>query len=157
MVSGMLIACEAAGRRHSSSPGSRRRVVRIKPPLSGECFACEHKSFFKLFVNSVVKIVCRFRGRMDTLTVEHLIGWDGLLREDERQVRASVRRVVRELFLTRIVADYEAGRFAVELVPAPARLGLLGADLQGSRLAGRGAAADGLACPQVGSVRLGPR
>src|SRR5258708_102194 len=120
MVSGMLIACEAAGRRHSSSPGSRRRVVRIKPPLSGECFACEHKSFFKLFVNSVVKIVCRFRGRMDTLTVEHLIGWDGLLREDERQVRASVRRVVRELFFTRILAHYEAGRLPRRLGPGTA-------------------------------------
>jgi glutaryl-CoA dehydrogenase len=94
---------------------------------------------------------------MDTLTVEHLIGWDGLLREDERQVRASVRRVVRELFLTRIVADYEAGRFALELVPELARLGLLGANLEGYGCAGMGAVAYGLACHELESCDSGLR
>jgi glutaryl-CoA dehydrogenase len=94
---------------------------------------------------------------MDTLTVEHLIGWDGLLREDERQVRSSVRRVVRELFLTRIVADYEAGRFALELVPELARLGLLGANLEGYGCAGMGAVAYGLACHELESCDSGLR
>jgi glutaryl-CoA dehydrogenase len=65
----------------------------------------------------------------DTLDMEQLIGWDGLLKDEERQVRASVRRIVKERFMPRIVADYEAGRFALELVPELAKLGLLGANL----------------------------
>jgi glutaryl-CoA dehydrogenase len=94
---------------------------------------------------------------MDTLNLEQLIGWDGLLRDDERQVRASVRRVVRERFMTRIVADYEAGRFALELVPELARLGLLGANLEGYGCAGMGAVAYGLACHELEACDSGLR
>ena len=94
---------------------------------------------------------------MDTLNLENLIGWAGLLRDDERQVRASVRRVVRERFMTRIVADYEAGRFALELVPELARLGLLGANLEGYGCAGMGAVAYGLACHELEACDSGLR
>ena len=93
----------------------------------------------------------------DTLDIERLIGWDGLLHDDERQVRASVRRVVRERFLPRIAGDYEAGRFPLELVPDLARLGLLGANLEGYGCAGMGAVAYGLACHELESCDSGLR
>src|SRR3954469_18876077 len=85
----------------------------------------------------------------DTLDLEQLVGWDRLLRDDERQVRASVRRFVSDRCMPRIVADYEAGKFAVELVPELAKLGLLGANLEGYGCAGMGATAYGLACHEL--------
>ena len=91
------------------------------------------------------------------LSLEQLIGWDGLLRDDERQVRASVRRLVSERFLPRIVGDYEAGRFATELVPELAKVGLLGANLEGYGCAGMGAVAYGLACHELETCDSGLR
>lgn len=85
----------------------------------------------------------------DTLDIEQLIGWDGLLRDDERLVRANVRRFVQERCMPRIVADYEEGRFAQELIPELASLGLLGANLEGYGCAGMGAVAYGLACHEL--------
>ena len=93
----------------------------------------------------------------DILDLEQLIGWDGLLRDEERQVRASVRRFVRERCMPRIVADYEAGRFPLELVPEIARLGLLGANLEGYGCAGMGALAYGLACHELEACDSGLR
>jgi len=83
------------------------------------------------------------------MDLEQLIGWGTLLRDDEVAVRTSVRRLVREKFMPRIVADYEAGRFALELVPELAKLGLLGANLEGYGCAGMGALAYGLACHEL--------
>lgn len=85
----------------------------------------------------------------DTLDIEQLIGWDGLWRDDERLVRANVRRFVQERCMPRIVADYEEGRFAQELIPELASLGLLGANLEGYGCAGMGAVAYGLACHEL--------
>jgi glutaryl-CoA dehydrogenase len=92
-----------------------------------------------------------------TMDLEQLIGWETLLRDDERAVRASVRRLVREKFMPRIVADYEAGRFAVELVPDLAKLGLLGANLEGYGCAGMGPLAYGLACHELEACDSGLR
>jgi glutaryl-CoA dehydrogenase len=93
----------------------------------------------------------------DTLDLEQLIGWDGLLQDEEREVRKSVRRIVKERFMPRIVADYEAGRFALELVPELAKLGLLGANLEGYGCAGMGALAYGLACHELETCDSGLR
>ncbi len=93
----------------------------------------------------------------DTLDIEQLIGWDGLFRDEERLVRASVRRFVKENCMPRIVADYEAGRFPLELVPELARLGLLGANLEGYGCAGMGALAYGLACHELEACDSGLR
>ena len=93
----------------------------------------------------------------DTLDLEQLIGWGGLLRDEERQVRASVRRFVKDRCMPRIVADYEAGRFPLELVPEIARLGLLGANLEGYGCAGMGAVAYGLACHELEACDSGLR
>jgi glutaryl-CoA dehydrogenase len=93
----------------------------------------------------------------DTLDVEQLIGWDYLLRDDERLVRANVRRFVQERCMPRIVADYEAGKFRLELVPELAALGLLGANLEGYGCAGMGALAYGLACHELEACDSGLR
>jgi glutaryl-CoA dehydrogenase len=93
----------------------------------------------------------------ETLNMEQLIGWDGLLKDEERQVRESVRRLVKDRFMPRIVADYEAGRFALELVPELAKLGLLGANLEGYGCAGMGALAYGLACHELEACDSGLR
>ena len=93
----------------------------------------------------------------DTLDLEQLIGWDGLFTDEERQVRASVRRLVKDRFMPRIVADYEAGKFGLELVPDLAKLGLLGANLTGYGCAGMGALAYGLACHELETCDSGLR
>src|SRR5438067_12745241 len=93
----------------------------------------------------------------ETLDLEQLIGWEGLLRDDERAVRASVRRFVKDRCMPRIVADYETGRFPLELVPELAKLGLLGANLEGYGCAGMGALAWGLACHELESCDSGLR
>jgi glutaryl-CoA dehydrogenase len=93
----------------------------------------------------------------DTLDLEQLIGWDTLLMDEERQVRASVRRIVKDRFMPRIVTDYEEGRFPLELVPELAKLGLLGANLEGYGCAGMGALAYGLACHELEACDSGLR
>ncbi|HEY6912031.1 MAG TPA: acyl-CoA dehydrogenase family protein [Myxococcales bacterium] len=93
----------------------------------------------------------------DTLDLEQLIGWDGLLMDEERQVRQSVRRIVKDRFMPRIVTDYEEGRFPLELVPELAKLGLLGANLEGYGCAGMGALAYGLACHELEACDSGLR
>ena len=57
---------------------------------------------------------------MDTMDLEQLIGWDSLLHEEEKMVRKSVRGFVKDRCMPRIVADYEAGRFATPTAPRPA-------------------------------------
>ena len=94
---------------------------------------------------------------MDTMDVEQLIGWDGLLHEDEKMVRTSVRRFVKDRCMPRIVADYEAGRFGSELIPELAKLGLLGANLEGYGCAGMGSVAYGLACHELEACDSGLR
>src|SRR2546427_3481854 len=94
---------------------------------------------------------------MDTMDIEQLIGWDSLLQEEEKLVRASVRRFVRDRCMPRIVADYDAGRFATELIPELAKLGLLGANLEGYGCAGMGSLAYGLACHELEACDSGLR
>jgi glutaryl-CoA dehydrogenase len=94
---------------------------------------------------------------MDTMDVEQLIGWDPLLTEDEKMVRSSVRRFVKDRCMPRIVADYEAGRFATDLIPEMAKLGLLGANLEGYGCAGMGSTAYGLACHELEACDSGLR
>jgi glutaryl-CoA dehydrogenase len=73
----------------------------------------------------------------------------GQLTDEERLIQDSVARLVRDLLLPRIRADFEQHRFAAELVPELARLGLLGAALQGYGCAGLGAIACGLIAQEL--------
>ncbi len=56
---------------------------------------------------------------------------DHLLSEEERMVRDTVRKFVRERVLPIIGEHFEAGTFPRELIPEIAELGLLGMHLEG--------------------------
>jgi glutaryl-CoA dehydrogenase len=74
---------------------------------------------------------------------------DSLLDDEERMIRDTVRRYVRERFLPTVAAHYEAGTFP-ENVPADlGALGLLGMHLEGYGCAGASATAYGLACLEL--------
>ena len=70
---------------------------------------------------------------------------DHLLSEEERLVRDTVRKFVRERVLPIIGEHFEAGTFPRELIPAIAELGLLGMHIDGYGCAGLSAVCYGLA------------
>jgi glutaryl-CoA dehydrogenase len=74
---------------------------------------------------------------------------DGLLTEEERMVRDTVREFVRERVLPIIGDHFEAGTFPRELIPEVALLGLLGMHLDGYGCAGLNAVSYGLACQEL--------
>src|SRR5213083_162488 len=74
---------------------------------------------------------------------------DHLLSEEERLVRDTVRKFVRERVLPIIGEHFEAGTFPRELIPAMAKLGLLGMHLDGYGCAGMSAVCYGLACQEL--------
>ena len=73
-----------------------------------------------------------------------LVGIEDLLSEDERMVRDTVRSFVTADVLPVIEHHFREGTFPSELLPEVARLGLLGANLEGYECAGLGAVAYGL-------------
>jgi glutaryl-CoA dehydrogenase len=73
----------------------------------------------------------------------------GELSEDERLLRDTVRRYVRERFLPGIAAHYEAGTFPDGVARDLGDLGLLGMHLDGYGCAGASATAYGLACLEL--------
>lgn len=74
---------------------------------------------------------------------------DHLLSEEERLVRDTVRKFVRERVLSIIDEHFEAGTFPKELLPAIAELGLLGMHIEGYGCAGLSAVCYGLACQEL--------
>jgi glutaryl-CoA dehydrogenase len=79
----------------------------------------------------------------DLYNIEHLLS------EEERMVRDTVRKFVRERVLPTINEHFEAGTFPRELVGEIADLGLLGMHLQGYGCAGLSAVCYGLACQEL--------
>ncbi len=69
---------------------------------------------------------------------------DGLLSEEERLIRDTIRSFVSEQVLPRIEKHYREGTFPKELIPQLAELGTLGSSLQGYGCAGLGPVAYGL-------------
>jgi glutaryl-CoA dehydrogenase len=92
-----------------------------------------------------------------TLSLDELIGWEGLLSDEERMIRASVARFVRERCLPRVVADFESGKFPTDLIPEIAALGLLGGTIQGYGCPGMSAVGYGLACHELEACDSGLR
>ena len=84
-----------------------------------------------------------------THSIEDLIGWSGLIEEEEKAVREYVHRFVEAEAMPHIGADFEAGRFRKELVSGLADLGLLGANLHGYGCAGISSVGYGLACMEL--------
>jgi glutaryl-CoA dehydrogenase len=74
---------------------------------------------------------------------------DGELTEDEALVRDAVARLVDEQVLPIIGECFENGRFARELLPALAQLGVLGSSLHGYGCAGLSAVSYGLICREL--------
>ena len=82
---------------------------------------------------------------------------DGLLSEEERLVRDTVRTFVRERVLPIIGEHFEAGTFPRELIPEIAALGLLGMHIEGYGCAGLSATCYGLACEELEAADSGLR
>ena len=77
------------------------------------------------------------------------IGFDGLLTDDERLVRSTVRRFVAERYAPQAAACFRDGRFPLELVPELAELGLFGARIDGYGCAGMGPVEYGLTMQEL--------
>ncbi len=85
----------------------------------------------------------------EPLPFEKLIAIDELLTDEERMVRDSVRRFVRERYLPRAGEWFATEQFPTELIPEIAGMGLLGAGIQGYGCAGMGAVMYGLALHEL--------
>jgi glutaryl-CoA dehydrogenase len=76
-------------------------------------------------------------------------GLDGLLSEEEKLARDSVRAFVDEKCMPRIQKHFRDGTFPMDLVPEFGRLGLLGTALTGYGCAGMSSVAYGLVCQEL--------
>jgi glutaryl-CoA dehydrogenase len=85
----------------------------------------------------------------DPLSLDQLMAIDPLLSDEERMIRDSVRRFVRERYLPRAAALFEEEKFATDLIPEMAQMGLLGATLTGYGCAGMNSVAYGLALQEL--------
>ena len=74
---------------------------------------------------------------------------DEELSEEEKLVRATVRRMVEDEVLPTIAQHYRDGTFPMELIPRLGDMGLLGANLTGYGCAGMGQVAYGLICQEL--------
>jgi glutaryl-CoA dehydrogenase len=74
---------------------------------------------------------------------------DGLLSEDERLIRDTVREFVADRILPDVAEWFEAGTFPKELAKEMGNLGLLGMHLDGYGCAGTSNVAYGLACTEL--------
>jgi glutaryl-CoA dehydrogenase len=83
------------------------------------------------------------------MSLDTLASIDHLLTDEERMIRDSVRRFVRERWLPRAGKLFADEQFPIELTPEIAQLGLLGASLEGYGCAGMGAVAYGLALQEL--------
>src|SRR3954470_7088837 len=81
----------------------------------------------------------------DPLSLDDLIGIDPLLSEEERMIRDTVRRFVKERYLPRAAELFEEEKFPTDLIPELAAMGLLGGSLTGYGCAGMNTVAYGLA------------
>ncbi len=85
----------------------------------------------------------------EPMSIEALCAVDGLLSEEEKMVRSSVRRFVKERYLPRAAELFAKEQFATDLIPEIGALGLLGASLTGYGCAGMTPAAYGLALEEL--------
>src|SRR5437588_7702053 len=85
----------------------------------------------------------------DALAPSDFLDLDSLLSDEERGLRETVRRFVRERVLPRIAGWFERGEFPVEMAKELGALGLLGMHLEGYGCAGASAVQYGLACTEL--------
>lgn len=85
----------------------------------------------------------------DPLSLDDLLSIDKLLSDEERMIREAVRRFVRERYLPRAAELFEEERFASDLIPEIAQMGILGGSLTGYGCAGMNAVEYGLALQEL--------
>src|SRR5258705_6590953 len=85
----------------------------------------------------------------EPMTLSDLAGTEGLLSEDERLIRDTVRRFVRERYLPGAAEFFEKESFPIELASELADLGLFGGFLEGYGCAGMNTVAYGLALEEL--------
>jgi len=90
-------------------------------------------------------------GPLELLDVDHLLS------DEERAVRASVRRLVDDTIRPNIAQWYEDGTFPREMAVTFGELGLLGMHLEGYGCAGMSAVDYGLACMELEAGDTGAR
>jgi glutaryl-CoA dehydrogenase len=85
----------------------------------------------------------------DPVSLDTLMAIDPLLSDEERMIRDSVRRFVKERYLPRAAELFEEERFPIDLIPQIGEMGLLGASLTGYGCAGMSAVQYGLALQEL--------
>jgi glutaryl-CoA dehydrogenase len=85
----------------------------------------------------------------ERLSLEKLIALDDHLSEEERMVRDTVRRFVRERYLPRAAELFAKEEFPTDLIPEIANMGLLGAAIHGYGCAGMSNVMYGLALEEL--------
>lgn len=86
----------------------------------------------------------------EPMSPDALVGIDALLSDEERQIRDTVRSLVKRRIAPEVAGWYEAGELpARELAAELGELGLLGMHLEGYGCAGTSAVAYGLACLEL--------
>jgi glutaryl-CoA dehydrogenase len=97
-------------------------------------------------------------GMSEPVSPVDLLALDGLLSEEEREIRSTVRGWLAEHVRPHVADWYESGEIpARELAQGLGGLGLLGMHLQGWDCAGTSATAYGLACIELEAVDSGIR
>ena len=85
----------------------------------------------------------------DPLSLDQLIAIEPLLSDEERMIRDTVRRFVRERYLPRAADLFEEEKFPDDLIPEIGAMGLLGASLTGYGCAGMSSVMYGLALQEL--------
>jgi glutaryl-CoA dehydrogenase len=85
----------------------------------------------------------------DPTSLDDILAIDSLLTDEEKMVRSTVRRFVKERYLPRAAELFAKEEFANDLIPEMAELGLLGASLTGYGCAGMSPAGYGLALEEL--------
>ncbi|AKT39349.1 acyl-CoA dehydrogenase family protein [Chondromyces crocatus] len=85
----------------------------------------------------------------EPLSLDQLMAIDPLLTDEERMIRDTVRRFVRERYLPRAGELFAKEEFPSDLIPEIAAMGLLGASLTGYGCAGMNAVSYGLALAEL--------
>src|SRR5688572_8138745 len=80
----------------------------------------------------------------DPVSLEALAALDVHLSDEEKMIRNTVRRFVRERYLPRAAKCFEEEKFPTDLIPEIAEMGLLGAGIKGYGCAGMSAVQYGL-------------
>lgn len=85
----------------------------------------------------------------EPMPIDKLSAIEPLLTDEERMIRDTVRRFVRERYLPRAAQLFEDEEFATDLIPEIADMGLLGASLTGYGCAGMSSVGYGLALQEL--------